>query len=653
MSSDALARAREIAAKLSGAIMSGGPAPAPSSELGKRKNRWGEDEYDAPAPGLGSVKRKKLYIPVREYPDINFLGLLIGPKGITQKQLQDSTGSKIFIRGRGANKDGSSSNTGHPDDNDELHVAIEGSDDAVERASKQLEQILYNPQEAQRLKQEQLRKLAEMNNAAAAGVETIYGGGSGDSYQVEIRIPNNMVGLVIGKGGENILRLQAQLNVHAQIAKESEMKPGETQRSIVLKGHIDNVNEAKRRVEEIVANQIAKLTGGNRNDDLMDHAYVVRLPVPNDKVGIIIGKGGQTIKTIQEKTKTTVKIPHDPDADNPQVRTINIGADSKEALDACQMEIFLTLQMQQQSAQLAYNSIATALNIPIPDDRVGVVIGKGGATIKEIQTRLGVKVQIPHGPDIGSNPPVRTISIVGPPDAQQMAKYEIETIAAGNKDKDKTHEYTSPWASGLTNPLLYGDPNDPATAALYSAYQLSAYYDPALLAQLSAVTTGITDPATLAALAAATAVAPTAATAAPTDPTAAEVPTDPTAYYNDFWYYASYYGEKAARVYYGAWSPPEGTNPPEGYTIPPDPVDGAVPATTGDATTSNSDAKTTANTETAENKTESAADSSKAAANTTTDEASTAAWEAYQKQYAEWYEAYGKAAGADPNPPSM
>lgn len=31
--------------------MSGGPAPAPSSELGKRKNRWGEDEYDAPAPG--------------------------------------------------------------------------------------------------------------------------------------------------------------------------------------------------------------------------------------------------------------------------------------------------------------------------------------------------------------------------------------------------------------------------------------------------------------------------------------------------------------------------------------------------------------------------------------------------------------------------
>jgi hypothetical protein len=33
------------------------------------------------------------------------------------------------------------------------------------------------------------------------------------------------------------------------------------------------------------------------------------------------------------------------------------------------------------------------------------------------------------------------------------------------------------------------------------------------------------------------------------------------------------------------------------------------------------------------------------------DEAATAAWDAYKKQYAEWYEAHGKAAGASPNPP--
>jgi len=31
----------------------------------------------------------------------------------------------------------------------------------------------------------------------------------------------------------------------------------------------------------------------------LDHPFVVKLPVPNDKVGIIIGKGGMTIKGIQ------------------------------------------------------------------------------------------------------------------------------------------------------------------------------------------------------------------------------------------------------------------------------------------------------------------------------------------------------------------
>eukprot|EP01035_Chromulina_nebulosa_P033767 gene33767-45220_t len=141
MSEEALAKAREIAARLAGGIGGG-------SDLGKRKNRWEDDGNQQPsnlspsavaasvtsnqhfqnlamslgisgAPGLGSKIVKKIYIPVKDHPEINFLGLLIGPRGATQKQLQESTGAKIIIRGRGAQKDGSQSNTGHADDADE------------------------------------------------------------------------------------------------------------------------------------------------------------------------------------------------------------------------------------------------------------------------------------------------------------------------------------------------------------------------------------------------------------------------------------------------------------------------------------------------------------------------------------------------------
>ena len=152
-------------------------------------------------------------------------GLLIGPRGATQKQLQESTGAKIIIRGRGAQKDGSQSNTGHADDADELHVSLEGPEEAVNKAYNEISQILFNPEQANKLKSEQQQmqmKLGLGGGAYGSGD----GGGDGSNTQIELRIPNNMVGLVIGKGGENILRIQLQLSVIVTIAKESEMQPG-------------------------------------------------------------------------------------------------------------------------------------------------------------------------------------------------------------------------------------------------------------------------------------------------------------------------------------------------------------------------------------------------------------------------------------------
>lgn len=180
---------------------------------------------------------------------IYILGLLIGPGGATQKNMSQRTGAKIIIRGRGASKDGAQ--TGHPDDDDKLHVSLEGTEQAIEMASNEINQIIYNPEQAQRLKQDQLKNLASINGA---GMESIYGPTSSSSsdYQVELRVPNMLVGLIIGKGGENIQKMQIQTGAHMQIAKESDMKPGETLRSIVLKGSPDQVADLKRRVEEII-----------------------------------------------------------------------------------------------------------------------------------------------------------------------------------------------------------------------------------------------------------------------------------------------------------------------------------------------------------------------------------------------------------------
>lgn len=51
-------------------------------------------------------KKKKIFIPVKEYPNYNFFGLIIGPRGNTQKRMQKETNCKIAIRGRGSVKEG-------------------------------------------------------------------------------------------------------------------------------------------------------------------------------------------------------------------------------------------------------------------------------------------------------------------------------------------------------------------------------------------------------------------------------------------------------------------------------------------------------------------------------------------------------------------
>ena len=183
--------------------------------------------------------------------------------------MQDATGAKILIRGRGASKDGAPSTGNHPDDNDDLHVHIEGSEEAVEKALKEVRSILFNPEQAMRLKNEQLQRLAEINNGG--GSDSHYGPG-GSEYQIEMRVPNNMVGLIIGRGGENIARIQSTLQVNVQIAKENEMKPGETLRSIVIRGTKENVDEAKLRIEDIIERDLKKNSmqgggGGGRSDE--------------------------------------------------------------------------------------------------------------------------------------------------------------------------------------------------------------------------------------------------------------------------------------------------------------------------------------------------------------------------------------------------
>lgn len=113
-------------------------------------------------------RSQKIRIPVEKHPTYNFIGLIIGPRGKTQKELEAKTGCKIAIRGRGSVKEGA---RGRRDgqvmqgDTDPLHVVITGDDQAsVDAAASMIEQMLIVIDDEKNVhKQQQLRELALLN----------------------------------------------------------------------------------------------------------------------------------------------------------------------------------------------------------------------------------------------------------------------------------------------------------------------------------------------------------------------------------------------------------------------------------------------------------------------------------------------------------
>ncbi|KAG8719422.1 hypothetical protein FRC08_002897 [Ceratobasidium sp. 394] len=111
----------------------------------------------------------KVYIPVKEFPEINFFGLLVGPRGNSLKKMEKESGAKISIRGKGSVKEGKGRPDAYADDSEEdLHcLVMADSDDKVAACvaliNKVIETAASTPEGQNDHKRNQLRELAALN----------------------------------------------------------------------------------------------------------------------------------------------------------------------------------------------------------------------------------------------------------------------------------------------------------------------------------------------------------------------------------------------------------------------------------------------------------------------------------------------------------
>lgn len=125
------------------------------------------------------------------------------------------------------------------------------------------------------------------------------------TFQEDYKIPDKFVGLVIGKGGEQIVRIQAESGCKVQIcqarADAASAGPNAPDRIANLSGTRDAIERAKRIMDDIVHKgrmadggplSLNAYSMGGTNSKSID------VMVPSAKCGLVIGKGGENIKRI-------------------------------------------------------------------------------------------------------------------------------------------------------------------------------------------------------------------------------------------------------------------------------------------------------------------------------------------------------------------
>ncbi|KAF7657057.1 hypothetical protein LDENG_00032450 [Lucifuga dentata] len=244
----------------------------------------------------------------------------------------------------------------------------------------------------------------------------------------EYRVPDSMVGLIIGRGGEQINKIQQDSGCKVQIAHDN---AGLSERNVSLTGTADAIQKAKSLIDEIVSRGHEGSTNGQAGS-------MQEIIIPAGKAGLIIGKGGETIKQLQERAGVKMILIQDgsqpPNIDKP----LRIIGDPYKVQQAKEMvnEILRERDHAGFGDRNEYGPRmgGASIEVAVPRHSVGVVIGRNGEMIKKIQSDAGVKIQFK--PDDGMGPE-KIAHIMGPPDQCQHAASIITDLLQSIRARDE------------------------------------------------------------------------------------------------------------------------------------------------------------------------------------------------------------------------
>jgi len=276
-------------------------------------------------------------------------------------------------------------------------------------------------------------------------------------------IPNFMAGKLIGKGGSSISELQSKFDASIQISRNNEYFPGTMDRVVCISADIDQIIEFSSHI-------ISEF-----DEDGKTGKQEMKLVISDVAAGLVIGKGGASIKAIQNDSDgARINISKKEESVTGE-RVLVISGHTQQLTTACKriIEVMSDAPDKMSNNVLKYNTFNNPMQMPqnnspmpvfnyqadtpqflpsnitngvnnmmssiqnsnnygnsnyqaksaakakfqvemeIPDKMVGVILGKQGQTIMEFGRSSGAKLQFSKKDEYAPGTTDRILTITG------------------------------------------------------------------------------------------------------------------------------------------------------------------------------------------------------------------------------------------------
>mmetsp|Transcript_11205 Transcript_11205/g.30153 ORF Transcript_11205/g.30153 Transcript_11205/m.30153 type:complete len:664 (-) Transcript_11205:82-2073(-) len=343
------------------------------------------------------------------------VGALIGVRGASIRSIQERSGTFVLIRNDCVNRR-----------SNEKLLTITGPESGVALARRLiLEQMQSESSRAAPERQTATRGSPRPLTSSAfskhlGAYSQFATRGMAEQHQTRtVYIPNLCVGICIGKSGETIRDLQERSGAHIKIAPSSSSKDREAERSVDISGTPQSIELAHTLLNDIVNEA---LQGFRRTQELSAQSPP-HVGVTNSSDG---ARGGRDV------TNTDVAGDRR-NAAGAGDRSLMFGG----VADAEYYEHYGAAPPPRRvdgglGERATYPTSSLAVTVLVPNDKVGIVIGRGGATIRELQRQSGARIVVAREVDANRRENTRPITITGPAAFIEVAKTLIDDKIAEN-----------------------------------------------------------------------------------------------------------------------------------------------------------------------------------------------------------------------------